>query len=51
MALTKVTYSMISGALVNVQDYGADPTGATDSTTAFTAAAALGKPMWMPQGE
>jgi hypothetical protein len=51
MALTKVTYSMISGALINVQDYGADPTGATDSTAAFTAAAALGEPMWMPQGD
>ena len=51
MALTQVTYAMISGALVNVQDYGADPTGATDSTAAFTTAAALGKPLWMPQGD
>lgn len=50
MALTKVTYSMISGALVNVQDYGAVGDGVTDDTAAFTAAAALGKPMWMPQG-
>jgi len=51
MSLTQVTYAMISGALVNVQDYGADPTGATDSTAAFTTAAAFGKPMWMPQGD
>lgn len=50
MALTKVTYAMISGALVNVQDYGAVGDGTTDDTAAFTAAAALGKPMWMPQG-
>ncbi len=51
MALTKVTYSMISGALVNVQDYGAVGNGSTDDTAAFIAAAALGKPMWMPQGD
>jgi hypothetical protein len=51
MALTKIPYSMISGALVNVQDYGADPTGVSDSTAAFTTAAALGRPLWMPQGD
>lgn len=38
MSLTKATYSMIEGAPVNVLDFGADPTGATDSTAAFTAA-------------
>ena len=38
MSLTKVTYSMIQGAPVNVLDFGADPTGATDSTAAFNAA-------------
>jgi hypothetical protein len=38
MALTKVSYSMIAGAEVNVIDYGADPTGTTDSTTAIQAA-------------
>lgn len=38
MALTKATYSMINGAVVNVLDYGADPTGATDSTAAIQAA-------------
>lgn len=42
MALTKATYSMIAGATVNVQDYGAvaDWNGSTgtDNTTAFAAA-------------
>lgn len=40
MSLTKVTYSMISGASVNVLDYGAVGDGATDDTAAFTAAIA-----------
>jgi hypothetical protein len=35
MSLTKVSYSMISGTSVNVLDFGADPTGATDSTAAI----------------
>lgn len=35
MALTKVSYSMISGAPISVVDYGADPTGVADSTAAF----------------
>jgi len=35
MSLTKVSYSMITGAPVNVLDFGADPTGVTDSTAAF----------------
>jgi|688.fasta_scaffold29735_6 hypothetical protein len=38
MALTKVTNSMIVGAPVSVDDYGADPTGVLDSTTAIQAA-------------
>jgi hypothetical protein len=38
MSLTKVTYSMIDGAPFNVLDYGADPTGAADSTAAIQAA-------------
>jgi hypothetical protein len=41
MSLTKVSYSMISGAAVNVLDYGADPTGAANSTDAFFAASAV----------
>ena len=38
MSLTKVSYSMISGAAVNVIDYGADNTGVADSTSAIQAA-------------
>lgn len=38
MSLTKVTYSMISGAQVNVLDFGADSTGLTDSSAAIQAA-------------
>ena len=38
MSLTKATNRMISGAPANVLDFGADPTGATDSTAAFQAA-------------
>jgi hypothetical protein len=48
MALTKVSYSMITGSPVNVLDFGADPTGAADSTSAINAALAFsvatGKP-------
>lgn len=40
MPLTKVTQSMIAGRTVSVLDYGADPTGQTDSTAAFNAAIA-----------
>ena len=38
MALTKVSFSMIQGTVVNVLDYGADPTGSTDSQPAIQAA-------------
>jgi hypothetical protein len=38
MSLTKATYSMIAGAPVNALDFGADPSGATDSTAAIQAA-------------
>ena len=38
MALTKATYSMIQGAVVNVLDFGADPTGVASSSTAIQAA-------------
>lgn len=37
MALTKVTNSLISGSEFNLLDYGADPTGVADSTTAIQA--------------
>ena len=50
MSLTKVSYSMIQGAVANVLDYGADPTGMADSTDAFTAALATGKKVWIPNG-
>lgn len=35
MSLTKATYSMIEGAPINVVDFGADNTGAIDSTAAI----------------
>lgn len=38
MALTRVTNSMIHGATVNPDDFGADPTGVADSTAALQAA-------------
>lgn len=50
MALTKATYSMISGAPANVLDYGADPTGTTDSAAAFTAAFAVSNMVYVPSG-
>jgi hypothetical protein len=50
MSLTKVSYSMITGAPANVLDYGADATGATDSTTAFQAALNTGKDVYIPNG-
>jgi hypothetical protein len=50
MALTKVSYSMISGAPANVLDYGADPTGSTDSAAAFNAAFAVSNMVEVPSG-
>lgn len=38
MSLTKVSYSMISGATINALDYGAVGDGVTDNTAAFAAA-------------
>jgi hypothetical protein len=38
MSLTKVSFSMISGAVANVLDFGADPTGTADSTASIQAA-------------
>lgn len=40
MSLTKVSYSMIEGEVVNVLDFGADATGATDCQPAVQAALA-----------
>ena len=38
MALTKVSYSMINGAAVNVLDYGADSTGVASASAALQSA-------------
>jgi hypothetical protein len=38
MSLTKVSFSMITGAYINVMDYGATGTGLTDDTAAIQAA-------------
>lgn len=50
MALTKVTYSMIEGGVVSVTDYGADPTGVADSSTAIQAAIDSGNTVVFPSG-
>jgi hypothetical protein len=52
MGLTKVTYSMIEGATYNALDFGADPTGSDDSTTAIQAAltAAENGALYFPAG-
>ena len=54
MSLTKASFSMINGIPLNVLDYGADATGATDSTSALqaavTAAVAAGNSVYMPAG-
>jgi hypothetical protein len=52
MSLTKVTYSMINGAVFNVLDYGAVGDGVADDTNAVNAAitAAAGGTVYLPQG-
>ena len=50
MSLTKVSYSMINGDVANVLDFGADPTGTTNSSAAFTNAFATGKTVFAPKG-
>lgn len=50
MALTKATYSMIQGASANVLDFGADPSGATDSTLAIQNALNSSKSVIVPVG-
>lgn len=37
MALTKTSFAMLNGAVANILDYGADPTGVADSTAAIQA--------------
>ena len=56
MSLTKATYSMISGAPVNVFDFGAVGNGTTDDTAAIQAAvnsanALGGGTVYLPQGD
>jgi hypothetical protein len=50
MALTKVTYSMIDGAPVNVKDYGAVGDGVTDDILAIEAALAASSDIYFPPG-
>lgn len=50
MSLTKVSYSMITGAPVNVLDFGADSTGVSDSSAAIQAAFDAGNRIYFPDG-
>lgn len=50
MALTKVTYSMLAGAAVNVKDYGATGNGTTDDSAAIQLAINAGNSVWFPAG-
>jgi hypothetical protein len=50
MSLTKVSFSMIQGEVVNVLDYGATGDGVTNDTAAYLAAIATGKNVYFPQG-
>ena len=50
MALTKVSYFMVNSTIVNVVDYGADPSGTTDSTVAIQAAIDSGNTVYFPEG-
>lgn len=54
MALTKIPYSMIKDSMISVVDYGADPTGTTDSTAAINSAIQAGitsnKTVYIPSG-
>jgi hypothetical protein len=50
MSLTKVSFSMIQGEVVNVLDYGAVGDGVTDDTAAINAALATYKSVYFPNG-
>jgi hypothetical protein len=49
MALTKVSYSMITGSSTNVLDYGAVGDGTTDDTAAIQAAINSGNAVYFPK--
>lgn len=51
MALTKTHNRMVAGSVANVLDFGADPTGTSDSTSAFNAAIATGNKVFVPKGQ
>jgi hypothetical protein len=55
MSLTKVSYSTINGAVINVLDYGATGNGVTNDTAAIQAAInageASGKDVFIPSGD
>ena len=55
MSLTKVSFSMIDGAFVNVLDFGAIGDGTTDNSAAFQQAinyiGANNKTLYIPAGE
>jgi hypothetical protein len=48
MSLTKASYSMITGAPVNVMDYGAKGDGTTDDSSAINAAIAASSIIYFP---
>lgn len=50
MSLTKVTYSMIEGSMVNVKDYGAIGDGIADDTAALNLAFATNNAVYLPPG-
>lgn len=50
MSLTKATYSMTSGAVINVLDYGAVGNGVRDDTADIQAALDAGSGVFFPEG-
>jgi hypothetical protein len=50
MSLTKASFSMITGAQVNVLDYGAVGNGIANDTSAVQAALNTGKSVYFPEG-
>lgn len=49
-ATTARTLAARAADIANVLDFGADPTGTADSTSAFKAALATGRAVWAPTG-